>query len=261
MSKLLQKLMEEVQDDGAELPGGPELQEAEPSVDRWGEFLSDDDEVEEQGEEEPAPAETSDEPTPPEQEEAPAEPVTPAQEQPQAPAPISAEQIQEARGKLEASLTSHYALSEEDALLLQMEPEKVIPQMAAKLHLEVLDHVRSLMNSVVPSIVESYTQSTVRNTKAKDEFFSAFPELANYEDQVIEIGTMFRKLNPKASPEEAIKRIGETTMAALGLTRRQSGSEAPTAPAARPFQPAAPGRVASPPASKNKWEALMEDDD
>lgn len=270
MNGLLKKLFARLQaeaGEGQDLPGAtPQEGDAPAQDDRWSDFLLDEEPVDLEEEIETPPAEPA--PAPVEEPAAtPAEPEVPAQEIPEAPvipaqAPITPEQLAEYKANFQTHLTKQYAFSEEEVLSLQTEPEKVLPQMAARLHMEVLDNVMQHVYQALPNVIQSHTQSSLREQKAQEEFFGAWPELRGAEQQVLQMGQMFRQMNPKATPQEAIQRIGEITMAALGKKRATApAAETFPEPPPAPFRPAAPGRVASPLPGKNKWEALMDDDD
>jgi hypothetical protein len=169
------------------------------------------------------------------------------------------EQVAEAKAQFQAALERNYQFSEEEALGLQTEPEKVIPRLAAKLHAEILGDVMRQIQQTVPNMIQGVQASNTRETKAKDEFYGAWPELRSHEDKVIAVGKMFREMNPTASPQEAIKQIGRLTMVALG--KDVAVQNAPPPPAKASFQPAATGRVASPAPAKSEWEQLIELDD
>lgn len=252
------RYLQEAAEEGTDLPGNPP---EESQVDKWGDFLSDDEPmVEEEPKADLPPEEKlSEEKTP---EVPPAEPPAveppPAQETPAA-QPLTKEQIAELRGQFEAKLAESYAISEEDSLALQTEPEKVLPKMAAKLHLGVLDAVMGHLQQALPGYIESYAVATMENARARNEFFSAWPELQPYEAQVLQMGQIFNAMNPKADPQTRIKRIGELTMAALGLQRQAAAKTPAVQPQA--FRPAAPSKMSSPPPEKTKWEMVMDDDD
>jgi hypothetical protein len=171
------------------------------------------------------------------------------------------EQIQAAENAYAAQLAGLYQFDEETALRLQTEPEKVLPALAAKLHLDVLKAVMQQMQGVLPRMLETQTQSSARETKAKGDFFKAWPELAKYQTQVLQVGAMFRQLNPTASAEEAIQRIGETAMATLGLKRSAPAGNPPPATPTPSYRPAAPGRTSAPVAPQTVWDELSSEDD
>ena len=254
--------------EGTDLPG-PAPQEDSTSVDdgdKWASFMDGDDDVGEELAEEPVEPPAASEPAP-----APAAPEEPAPVaaepplQPPAPAPVvpqaTPEELAAARKVYETQIAARYAISEEDALLLQTEPEKVLPQMAARIYADVMQDVTQQVMGIMPQVIQGYTQSTARETQAQSEFFGAWPELKGHDQQVLQMGAMFRQLNPNAPPQEAIAKIGEMTMAALGLKRQQQVGQSAPPPAAQQFRPAAPGHVQTPAPERTKWEMVMDDDD
>lgn len=194
----------------------------------------------------------------------PEEPVQPEVTAPEQPAqqPLTAEQAQQARQAYMSQLEGLYKFDEDTALRLQTEPENVLPALAARLHVDVLDNVMRQMQGLVPAMLQNVTQTNEREAQARTSFYGRFPELAKHEAEVLKIGQMFRAANPNADPETAIQRIGDMTMYALGLKR-----EAPAAvlqqPAqsSAPFRPSAPGRTGAPQTPPNEWTELIEEDD
>lgn len=285
LNKLLWRLMDELDGDGGEGGGAPDAptpqEPAAPVEDSsagsgvdWDDLSSDVvEESDELGEAEPpaAPAPAPASETPP----APAEPAQPAAEPPQGvqPAPeapvepqqpqqpqSTPEQIQAAERAYAAQLENLYRFDEETALKLQTEPEKVLPALAAKLHLDVMKTVMAQMRGVLPQMLQTQTAEMERDTSAKQQFFGAWPELKGYEQQVLQVGMMFRQLNPKATAEEAVQRIGELAMTSLGLSRQAPPAAPPVTPPSA-FQPAVPGRVNPPAAPTSLWEEMAFDDD
>lgn len=187
------------------------------------------------------------------------EPVAePEIEVPPAPTP---EQVAAHRAEYISKLEKAYALDPESARQMITEPEVVLPKLAAQLHATVVDQVLATIRTVMPQQIEHTQRAAQVEQKAKQEFFDAWPELKGYEKQVLDIGRMYRQLNPTANAKEAIERIGSTAMAALGLTRAQQAAamQQPT-PKPREHRPAGVGRVTTPPAKPTDWESLAEDD-
>jgi hypothetical protein len=262
--KLFWRVMAEA-GEGNDLPGAAEPQESgeAPVDDVWGDLVADIDEyAEPSSEPDEAPAEVpaeapAEDPVPP----APAEPpVVPELPAAPVPPPASPEEIAAAQANFRAALEQHYRFSEEDTLALQTEPEKVLPKMAARLHQEVLDMVMQQVQRTVPSMMQNMQRDSVRETQAQNEFFSAWPQLKGQDDKVIQMGRMYRQLNPHASPQEAIQQIGKLTMVALGKELTAPAQSAPVAQEPR-FQPAVPGRVSSPAPAKNEWMDLINVED
>lgn len=206
------------------------------------------------------------------------------QPDPDAPQPLTPEQQEAARAQYqewrtaeEARLEQNYQFSEDEVVALQTEPEKVLPKMAAKLFMDVQEAaVRSVVN-MLPQIVGRVNQTQSRDAQASQVFVQANPDLADkkYHADIMDAARTFRKRNPKATPQEAITKIGQMVRSLHGLpalTSQGEGAPAPaSAPAARrpaapptPHKPAAAG--ASParapaPKTDNVWAGLLDDDD
>lgn len=222
------------------------------------------DETPESGEEAPTTPPSEDDAEAPAEEEAAAEEIPAEVPVEEAPA-LTQEERQAQRAAYVGAMEQYYALPEEMAAQLISEPEKVLPILAANLHVAVLEQVMQQVQRVVPQVLRQAQVGDVRETQAKGEFFKAWPELKGYDKQIMEVGKMYRAMNPSASPEEAIRRIGETAMTALGIQKKAKGAQPPApTPAklkAKGFQPAGVGRVTSTAPSKSEWEALADDDD
>ena len=174
-------------------------------------------------------------------------PVQPAAEvppQPSAqPAPAQPEQpadYQAWRQNRETELASTlYAINEADAQALLTEPETVLPRMAARMHMEVMESTMRALQSVLPQAIQGYTQHEQANTQAKQFFTGVNPDLANpaYEPYILQFGEVYRKVNPTAGPEEAAKAIGALVRSALGIAAPQQGIAPPPQQVSQPATP------------------------
>lgn len=195
-------------------------------------------------------------------------PVTPAAPAPSA-TPVAPaqtpEEYQAWRTNREAELAgSLYAINEADAQALLTEPETVLPRMAARMHMEVMESAMRAIQSVIPRMIEGYNQHERVNTQAKSLFTSINPDLGDpsYENAILELGQVYRKVNPTAPAEEAARAIGALVRSALGIAAPQApGVTLPTAPAPvaqpAPFTPARGGGTGQVPRpSGNQFEAL-----
>lgn len=187
------------------------------------------------------------------------EPVAPEPETPppQEPAVLTDEQRKAALDAYRIQLEKVYSFDDETAMRLQTEPEKVLPQLAARLHMDLLQMMQAQIAQAVPQIIHTQTDMSRRENTAKQLFFNAWPELKGYDKQIIEVGAVFRKMNPNVDADTAVKRIGEITMAALGITR--VAPQAPTSPTT-PARPVNPGRVTAPAAAPTVWDEMVVDD-
>jgi hypothetical protein len=163
-----------------------------------------------------------------------------------------------------------YKLSDDLAAQLLTEPEVVLPKLAASLHMAVTEAVLHSVNNSLPSVLSSIQATQSVEQKALEMFSGINPDLTDpkYFDSILKVGTMYRQVNPNATPEEAAKTVGNMVRTALGLPALVA-----TAPAAAPAQPAIPvprgpapfvpsrggggGVVSSAPS--NPWEMLAQD--
>lgn len=161
--------------------------------------------------------------------------------------------------------TTTYAVNDEDAAALLTEPETVLPRMAARMHMEVLEHAMRSMQVMVPQLLEQVQQSNQANTSAKTFFHGLNPDLADpaYEPAILELGKVYRRVNQDAPPEVAARAIGNLVRAALGISAPGAGGQPPASVqqaqpvAMTPFVPArGAGGGVSQPISSNAFEAL-----
>lgn len=210
--------------------------------------------------------------TTPEAETAPAGEPSPAQspaveepgEQPGQEPALTQEQLQERFQEAQTAqleqLSQHYALTDEEVEELETNPKETFPKMAAKIHQNAMNAAVLQMARVVPQIIQSYNSQQQVASERTGEFYSAWPELQQHQQTVVQIGRMFRAQNPGASKEQFVDTVGKYAMNMLGLQRQPAAPATPAAPrrvAEEPFSSAAGGRRAAPaPVSGNEFEAL-----
>lgn len=218
-----------------------------------------------------APAATNDKETPPavEPDKSVSQP-TQAQEiaTEEVPAARTPEQEAQVLGQLQDALSKQYVLSEEQADLLVTDPNKVVPQLLAQMHMNVLSHALRMVQESLPQQFTQHTERALAEQKLNDQFSAAFPDLSLSDKEVNQAVTqavaLVKTQMPKATMEEKIQRVG-------ALTRVLLGKPAPTAqavqqPVSRPAapQPVSPSRTA--PASrsytapaKDQWAGLIDE--
>lgn len=210
---------------------------------------------------------------------APAAPVTPPVTPPAAVQPDAVLETPEQKAVREkaakdrydaqmATLTDLYKLGDDEAKQLLLEPEKVLPKLAAKLHMDVMEKIRQELGAAIPAHLDAHMRVQARNKAAHDMLYGAWPALnkPEYEGLVREVGVMFRKTNAKATPEEAVKAIGRLAYAALGwelpgavATPPTPSPTAPTTPRHTPATPGGGGAAPRPAAQKNEFGDLAGD--
>lgn len=190
----------------------------------------------------PAPTPEPAAPTPP----APAAVPTPTPSAPQG-EPSPQPNYAEWRAKKEEDLaTQTYSINDEDAAKLLTEPETVLPRMAARMHMEVMENAMRAMQVMLPQMMSSVQHATQVETSAKGLFHQTNPDLVDpkLEPAILEMGTVYRRLNPAATPETAAVAIGNLVRASLGIAMPQAAA-APAAAAVPPAVPFVPARGGS----------------
>lgn len=197
-------------------------------------------------------------------------PVVPPVTQPEAPKVEPSTQPDYATwrdGKMQALAKNLYAVSDEDAAKLLTEPEVVLPQLAARLHMEVLENAMRAMQAMMPEVMRSVQTYEKTETEARSLFHQANPDLADpqLEPAIFEMGKIYRKLNSNATPDVASIAIGNLVRASLGIAAPQPGAGAPPVLQTKPvsFIPFTPtrGSAGGVPPAKGVWEQLAEDMD
>lgn len=199
--------------------------------------------------------------------------VPPPQTQGSAPAAEahSPEVYQNWRAARISDLEKHYTFTEEESAALLTEPELVLPKLAARVHMEVLENSMRAMQAMVPKVMEQYQHHTQVETSAKSLFSSINPDLADprLEPVIMQLGATYRQMNQTAGPEEASRAIGNLVRAALNLPSPSAAPQASQPQVAAPVAPFAPvrggGGGSRPPVSSNQFEQLaaemMSDED
>lgn len=149
------------------------------------------------------------------------------------------------RSQREADLAAQtYSITDEDASKLLTEPETVLPRMAARMHMEVMESTVRVMQTMLPRLMQSVQQTEQREISAKSLFQTANPDLADprLEPAIMEMGQVYRRLNPAASPEQAAQAIGNLVRASLGIAMPAQAAPAPASAPAAPVVPFVPAR-------------------
>ncbi|HYE38148.1 hypothetical protein [Methylocaldum sp.] len=169
-----------------------------------------------------------------------------------------AQELEAARTTYFNELVQAYQILPEDAARLQTEPENVLPVLAARVQMQVLDAVFSTLPQRVHAMIGHHIQATEREKAAESDMFTAYPALKEHRDAVLRVGAMYRAANPKATRQEAMKAIGDYCVQMLGLQAPAAAAPAPAAPA-NPFVPAQSSGAGTAPPAPDEWAFLDED--
>jgi len=207
--------------------------------------------------------------TPPKSETPPPAVETPPATPQKTPEEIKAEREQ-SRKKYFDELAQGYALSEEDANAVITDPEKVLPRLLAKVHMDVADRMAQWVATSFPHFMQAHSQRAQAVETSTKLFFSEWPELnkPEYAPVVARVLSGYRQANPTASAEDVIREGGVASLVALRIPLPQRLMEkhnVDTPDAARPGgTPVVPsGSGATPPParkSSNAFEVLAEED-
>lgn len=150
------------------------------------------------------------------------------------------EDVKAKRTAYVAELTQSYQLSKEDRETAMLDPGAVLPQLAANLHARVVEETIRHVHAMLPSALQNITKTSDTESQARSHFFGKWPGLKDprYAAAIVTAGTMYRKLNPKASAEEAVDKIGRLVYTTLG---QEIPEDVAGAAPKKPFKPTNPG--------------------
>lgn len=203
----------------------------------------------------------------------------PAAQQTAAPQPAQAATSNPAEGDLLAQVRANldagretyakalaeqvYQMTEDQANEVLVEPQKVLPQLAARVHLEVAQNVLGTLAQVLPGVVLGVQSAQRQQAQLEDQFFQAWPTLDKASDynEVMSLARVFRSQYPNAPVEEMIKQVGAMAVVKLGkLPAATAPAQVPQAPAQQAYRPAVGVPSAVQPAARddNPWAGISE---
>lgn len=160
-----------------------------------------------------------------------------------------------------------YQLSADELEKIQTEPEKVLPSLMARVHMNAVKGVLRHVAQQLPATVGAMIEARDSNRRLEDQFYQAWPQLDRVADDgtVRTMAAMYRRMNPQATFEDMVRVVGAQAVVALGKqsapARTPTGARAP-APTRRavPFVPAAPASAAppQPKAQTGEWERFAQ---
>jgi len=139
----------------------------------------------------------------------------------------------EARGQAREFLEGVYALSEEDADAVLESPEKVLPRLMAEMHLKILEQVAGVVKAQVPSLVDHTLQSATQQRTWEQEFFSRWPALQDFREEVVETRRALKSLHPDIDEQRLDQEVGAYVSLRHGLVQRGEASKPSTATSRR----------------------------
>jgi hypothetical protein len=156
----------------------------------------------------------------------------------------------------EAALKVYTPIVEARAAELLSNPEKVLPELAAQMFVDLQEAAMANVAAMLPQAISNFQQQVQMKSRGEAEAAAAWPELFPKDNpteyqrryQVFhEHAWNFRKMAPQASAKDIIEKAGAAAMIQLGLERAPRGApvavspQAPATPATVPFKPGATG--------------------
>jgi hypothetical protein len=144
---------------------------------------------------------------------------------------VTPEQAQEFRKQIHDGLASFYALDEEQAAALSTDPAQVLPALAAKVHYAAVEGSVQAILSVLPNFIRNMQAQNYSAQSNEAKFYDRWPALKSHDAKVLEVGRVWRQLNPEASMEVFIDKVGTLVAGMVGSTRAPLAPQPRGAPA------------------------------
>lgn len=122
--------------------------------------------------------------------------------------------------QVDSLVKGEYALTEDEKAQLDMEPSRVLPILAAKLHMNIATTVTSAILSNLPGYLTQQNEQQARYTALENQFYEAWPALKDKPEFIGEISQAiqgFKEVNPNYTPEQLIHLVGMHVSATHGL--------------------------------------------
>lgn len=192
--------------------------------------------------------------------------TTPVQEQPQPEVTPPANEPQSFDfNQVKEELAKNYALTDEQADMLTTDPQKIFPQFAAQLHLQVMAHVLRVFEAALPQQLQAINTRQQTYQQVEGQFKQLYPSLDLAKPDVLNAvstaASMVKQQFPQLSMDEKVKRVGLLAHSLLGTIPSEVSPAAPVqqaAPKPTPVSPA-PARAATKPSSAptSEWDQLL----
>ena len=153
------------------------------------------------------------------------------------------ESFEEIHSKLFDAAVKEFTISEDDARQLEVEPEKVMPSILAKVYTKTFQTVMTGVLQAVPQIIEQNAQQAKMREAFEGEFFTANPGLDGSNPDIVQaFRTYFpgiAQANRNLPKEKLFSMVGAAIHVGMGIpstspTPPQQTSPVPPAPTTRP---------------------------
>lgn len=183
-----------------------------------------------------------------------------------------AQQFDQNREKIIDLVAEHtYKLSDKEVEQVLSEPDKAIPKLLARAHVNAVSGVLQHVAQQIPNVVHGLMQAQSRFADLENKFYAQWPQLdrTKHNDQIVQLTRAYRQLNPEASFEEVSKVVGSQAVVLLNLQNAQRPA-VPARPSMQvPFSPAGavaggtvlPNGQPKPQSQVELWSQLLDADE
>lgn len=176
----------------------------------------------------------------------PPQPVVPQQ----SPQEIQAQQAAR-RQEYVTQVEKGYSFDEATALEVNANPAAILPKLAAKMHVDMLESAIHGIMMQVPQVLENLLVQRETTRRNEDEFYAAWPMIDRTKPEhratVNGILSAIVQRNPSISRQEAMKQAGAATLVTLGIPYTAPAQATPPVSAGQPQVPSAPAAPVVPP--------------
>lgn len=179
-------------------------------------------------------------------------------------APGAQPDLLQMREGIVAEIAQRYAMPDAVRDQFLLNPEQVLPTMAARLYVDVFEAVLQTVMGQIPQLMSAREQQVRVAQTTEQKFFERWPALRDpqYAADIAAIGRSYRQQNPQATFEQAMEAVGAMVSVAKSLPLPGITPSAP--PQMRPPSPIGPGaaRGSAPaaPAQDNPWSDIFSND-
>lgn len=176
---------------------------------------------------------------------------------------LNAQYQQFFESSVEALKTNVYNLTDEAKETLDSNPSAIVPEMLARVHMQVTHSVLTQVANLLPTMMPVLQERKELENQYEQDFYSTFPDLKPHAKEVDRLARVYVQQNPTATYEQAKMEVGAMASVALRVPLPQSLYSQPVQPVPGPVVPTSVGATrsnTSAPPVKNEWAEFVEED-
>jgi len=177
---------------------------------------------------------------------------------PQTPTDLNAQYKEFFEKSVDALEKSVYALPPEVVEELDTNPSKVIPKLAATLHMQVLSAALTQVANLFPSMLAVHNDQASHSKQTEDKFFGEYPKLKGHEALVQRIAATYRQMNPNATYEQIAPEVAAMAMVQARIPIASAPAESPALQPVVPTSARGAAPVRATQENKTTWDELIE---